>query len=81
MEWLEEPTEDGTYWYVDIDFLEPIEVTTKENLVFVDGEDYLLENLKKDGAHFWGPLPKVDPPAIPKELQIYLSELDEARWD
>lgn len=87
MEWLESPTGDGMYWYLDADFHIPerCEVTNfggaEENVtVTIDGYNHVLGHLREDTPYFYGPV-DMDPPEVSDELLMILEEADKARYD
>jgi hypothetical protein len=80
MEWVTEPKQDGYYWYVDVDFEEPIIVKVEEDgeVIILEDTPYEFEELGQDAPHFYGPF-DLAPPEVPVEVLNTLHEAEAAR--
>lgn len=84
MEWLELPSQNGYFWYIDADYREPMlalvsGTETSKIIVDVDGFDHQFDDIKEDGPRFYGPI-NLDAPDVPDAIDEILQGIEDARW-
>ena len=73
--WTEQPSGDGLYWYIDMDYVFPVQVEVEDGIVTLDATDYTVEELVQEGSHYAGPIVPITAPTVPEEIRTKLEKM------